>query len=35
MKNLGYNYNSDDDIVTKIRNDEVFIETNNDLQNEG
>ena len=28
-------YNSDDDIVTKPRNDEEFIESNNDLQNEG
>ena len=28
-------YNSDDDVVTKPRNDEVFLETNNDLQNEG
>lgn len=24
-------YNSDDDVVTKPRNDEVFFETNNDL----
>ena len=24
-------YNSDDDVVTKPRNDEVFLETNNDL----
>ena len=28
-------YNLDDDVVTKPRNDEVFLETNNDLQNEG
>ena len=29
-------YNSDDEnFVTKPRNDEVFFETNNDLQNEG
>ena len=28
-------YNSDDDVVTKPRNDEAFLETNNDLQNEG
>ena len=28
-------YNSDDDVVTKPRNDEVFLETNNDLQSEG
>ena len=28
-------YNSDDDVVTKPRNHEVFLETNNDLQNEG
>ena len=28
-------YNSDDDFVTKPRNDEVFLKTNNDLQNEG
>ena len=27
-------YNSDDDVVTKPRNDEVFLETNNDLKNE-
>ena len=27
-------YNSDDDVVTKPRNDEVFLETNNDFQNE-
>ena len=27
-------YNLDDDVVTKPRNDEVFLETNNDLQNE-
>ena len=26
-------YNLDDDIFTKPRNDEVFLETNNDLQN--
>ena len=24
-------YNSDDDVVTKPRNDEVFLDTNNDL----
>ena len=24
-------YNLDDDVVTKTRNDEVFLETNNDL----
>ena len=28
-------YNSDDDVVTKPKNDEVFLKTNNDLQNEG
>ena len=28
-------YNLDDDVVTKPRNDEVFLETNNYLQNEG
>ena len=28
-------YNLDDDVVTKPRNDEVFLENNNDLQNEG
>ena len=28
-------YNSEDDVVTKPRNDETFLETNNDLQNEG
>ena len=28
-------YNLDDDVVTKPRNDEVFLETNNDFQNEG
>ena len=28
-------YNSDHDVVTKPRNDEVFFETNNDLQNKG
>ena len=28
-------YNLDDDVVTKKRNNEVFLETNNDLQNEG
>ena len=28
-------YNSDDDVVTKLRNDEVFLEINNDLHNEG
>ena len=28
-------YNLDDDVVTKPRNDDVFLETNNDLQNEG
>ena len=28
-------YNSNDDVVTKPRNNEVFLETNNDLQNEG
>ena len=27
-------YNLDDDVVTKPRNDEVFLKTNNDLQNE-
>ena len=27
-------YNLDDDVVTKPRNDEVFLETKNDLQNE-
>ena len=25
------NYNSNDDVVTKLRNDEVFLDTNNDL----
>ena len=29
------NYNSDDDVVSKPRNNEVFLETRNDLQNEG
>jgi hypothetical protein len=28
-------YNLDDDVVTKPRNDETFLETNNDLLNEG
>ena len=28
-------YNSDDNVVNKPMKDEVFIETNNDLQNEG
>ena len=28
-------FNLDDDIVTKPRNDEVFLETKSDLQNEG
>ena len=28
-------HNLDEDVVTKPRNDEVFFETNNDLQNEG
>ena len=28
-------YNSDDDVVTKPRNDEVFFEIKNDFQNEG
>ena len=27
-------YNLDDDVVTKPRNDEVVLNTNNDLQNE-
>ena len=29
------NYNSDDDIVTKPSNDDVFLVTTNDLKNEG
>ena len=28
-------YNSNDDVVTKPRNDEVFLQTKNGLQNEG
>ena len=28
-------YNSDDDVITKPRNDETFLETNNDVKNEG
>ena len=37
MRNSGYEreYNSNNDVVTKPMNDEVFLETNNDLQNEG
>ena len=34
MRNLRYN-SDDENVVTKPRNDEVFVETNNDLQNEG
>ena len=28
-------YSDDENVVTKLRNDEVFFETNNDLQKEG